>query len=135
MKEINIEQSCKNDLDLFMMEIDTLQRLPNNNNNIIQFIGYNKTSKFIQIFTKLYEGTLSDLIEERKRLKNPFTHEEVIEFLRQLSSGLTVLHSRRMMHRDLKSDNIFYFKNGKNINLGKKLCFKLHFKLPNEKSY
>ena len=112
MKEIDISQCCGDDLNLFMMEIDKLQRLPNNNNNIIQFIGYCKTPEYVQIFTKLYEGSLGDLISERRRLKEKFTQEEIINFMKQIASGLMVLHSRRMMHRDLKSDNIFYYKNG-----------------------
>lgn len=117
MKEINIEQSSEDDLDMFMMEIDKLQRLPSNNNHIINFIGYNQTSTVTQIFTKLYDGCLTDIIKERKALKNQFTQEEVIDFLKQISSGLMVLHSRRMMHRDIKSDNIFYYKNGNKVNL------------------
>jgi serine/threonine protein kinase len=115
MKEINISQCCGDDLNLFMMEIDKLQRLPNNNNNIIQFIGYCKTPEYVQIFTKLYEGSLGDLINERSRLNEKFTQEEIIDFMKQIASGLMVLHSRRMMHRDLKSDNIFYYRNGNDI--------------------
>jgi serine/threonine protein kinase len=78
----------------------------------------------------LYDGTLHKLITRlkqrnmtpdtstsstsSKRIKR-FTTLQIIIVCEQILKGLTILHNRRIMHRDLKSTNILYDGDGYNF--------------------
>ena len=50
-------------------------------------------------------GTLSDLIEDRRRNNNPYSKEELVALFRQLVSGMSSINSK-LVHRDIKPENI-----------------------------
>ena len=55
-------------------------------------------------------GDLSKLIEDQKK-KNQYFKEEIIwKFLAQIILGLKHLHMKKIIHRDIKSANIFVSK-------------------------
>ena len=58
------------------------------------------------------EGDLFQLITEKKKTKTHFTEEEIWNTLIQLLNGLKSLHELNILHRDLKSANVFLFKGG-----------------------
>lgn len=62
-------------------------------------------------------GDLFEEITQRKKLKDPFRQEEIWSILIQICSGLNALHKLKIIHRDLKSANVFMNKN-KQIKLG-----------------
>jgi NIMA (never in mitosis gene a)-related kinase len=51
-------------------------------------------------------GDLSNLIERRKRKNRPLPEPVIWRFLLQIVDGVRVLHSAKVVHRDLKSANI-----------------------------
>jgi serine/threonine protein kinase len=56
------------------------------------------------------EGDLEHFIEKYKE-KNEYIPEDLIKsFMLQLASGIHCLHSRNLVHRDLKPGNIFMDK-------------------------
>ena len=57
-------------------------------------------------------GDLYQKIIEHKRQKTYFEETEVWSIFIQLVKGLKSLHDLRILHRDLKSANVFLFKNG-----------------------
>ena len=57
-------------------------------------------------------GDLYQKIIEHKRQKTYFEETEVWNIFIQLVKGLKSLHDLRILHRDLKSANVFLFKNG-----------------------
>ena len=108
MKELMLNTCVQYEIDAFIDEIDKLRRLPENHKNIMQFLGFQVTNESIRIFTKLYDGTLSDILRDRFE---KLTVSHIVKFSLQIASALMVIHSRRMMHRDIKSANVFYSGN------------------------
>ena len=56
-------------------------------------------------------GDLSQSIKARRTTKKPFSEMTVMYFFVQICSALYYIHSRRVLHRDLKTQNIFMMKN------------------------
>ena len=86
-----------------------------NNKNIISY----KEAFFDELDSSLDivmeyadEGDLFQLITEKKKTKTHFTEEEIWSTLIQLLNGLRSLHELNILHRDLKSANVFLFKGG-----------------------
>lgn len=57
-------------------------------------------------------GDLYTKIAQHKRASKPFTEEQVIYWFLQLALALKHIHSRRILHRDLKTQNIFLTSKG-----------------------
>ena len=69
--------------------------------------------KHLCIVTEYCEnGDLHSEIKARKEQGQHFTEDEVMETFVQVLLGLAHIHSHRVLHRDLKSQNIFVGKGG-----------------------
>ena len=86
-----------------------------NNKNIISykeaFFDENDSSLDI-VMEYADQGDLFQLITEHKKTKTHFSEEFIWNTLTQLLNGLKTLHELNILHRDLKSANVFLFKNG-----------------------
>ncbi|CAO3613261.1 unnamed protein product [Mucor fragilis] len=79
--------------------------------NIVQYLGYNlnKEEGHIYIFLEYVPGgSISSLLCEYKFLDEPLTKF----FTRQILQGLHYLHSRHILHRDIKGGNVLIDQNG-----------------------
>ena len=112
MKRINFPKSPKNEKEAALNEIRLLASLSHPN-----IIGYKET--FFDLSTGdlciVMEygdgGDLAKRIEYNKSHKLLFMENMIWKWLIQLLNGVVFLHSHHIMHRDLKSANIFLMKN------------------------
>ena len=94
-----------------------------NHPNIIKLHEIKQTlNNFYLVFDLCNGGGLSDCLE--KYMKNngkPFPQDIVQHIMRQIVSGIQYLHNNKILHRDLKSDNILVHfeseEDKKNFNL------------------
>ena len=57
-------------------------------------------------------GDLSGAISRRKKSRRPFTEDEVMNMFVQICLALKHVHAQKILHRDLKAQNIFLTKKG-----------------------
>lgn len=58
-------------------------------------------------------GTLTDWIHERNFKEKRRTTEEIYKIFYEIVTGVEYIHSNKLIHRDLKPDNIFFTAEGK----------------------
>lgn len=57
-------------------------------------------------------GDLEKYLESRRAEGKPLGEAQVLEWFIQLALGLKYIHDKKILHRDLKADNIFLTANG-----------------------
>ncbi|XP_065580595.1 serine/threonine-protein kinase cst-1-like [Artemia franciscana] len=77
--------------------------------NVIQMISYFETDSEVVAVTEFAEGVLSDLFSPGQRR---LPEEKVRNVAIQLLSAMYYLHSNRVLHRDMKPQNILLDSNG-----------------------
>jgi len=88
-------------VDALVSESDTLKDL--DHPNIVQYLGFEKSEDHLSIFLEYVPG---GSIGGCLRKHGKFDRDVVKSFTSQVVEGLSYLHSRGILHRDLKADNI-----------------------------
>lgn len=91
----------------FNNEIYLLKQV--NNDNIIKYVGFKETSSnYYLILEYCNGGSLNNSLNQymSKNNNSPFPQGIVRFIMKQIINGLVYLHSKHIIHRDLKSDNI-----------------------------
>ena len=71
-----------------------------------------KDSSLCLVMEYADKGDLSKIIKEHKKSGNYFDEKDIWKIFIQLVKGLKSLHDLNIIHRDIKSSNIFLFSNG-----------------------
>ena len=114
IKQILIEGMDQKEKDDVLNESNILAKL--DHPNIIKFYDVFESKKpkhMINIVTEYADGgDLSEKIKERKNKNNNFTESEILDYFTQICLAIRHIHKKKIIHRDLKSGNIFLMKNG-----------------------
>ena len=83
--------------------------------NVNEELYHNKeeetNERMICLILELCEnGDLNDKIKEKKQKNEIFTEKEILHYFYEILQGLYYLHKNRVLHRDLKTLNIFLTK-------------------------
>lgn len=88
-----------------LAEIEMMKNLKHK--NIVRFIDVKRTDNFFYIITEFCnQGSLSSYLK-----KNSLTEKEAIFFMKQIIEGFKYLYSKKIMHRDVKPENILLHNN------------------------
>ena len=113
MKRVKLSQLEKKEKENALNEVRILASL--NHPNIIGYkeAFYDDNSKILHIVMELADdGDIETKIDDNKRNKLCFQENTIWNILIQILQGLKYLHDNKIIHRDLKSANIFLMKNG-----------------------
>ncbi|SJX61747.1 related to BCK1 ser/thr protein kinase of the MEKK family [Sporisorium reilianum f. sp. reilianum] len=82
-------------------EIETLKDL--DHPHIVSYLGFEETTTFLSIFLEYVPGgSVGSCLRKHGKFEEP----TIKSFLHQILEGLAYLHSKGILHRDLKADNI-----------------------------
>eukprot|EP01129_Flabellula_baltica_P015919 TRINITY_DN8273_c0_g1_i1.p1 TRINITY_DN8273_c0_g1~~TRINITY_DN8273_c0_g1_i1.p1 ORF type:complete len:447 (-),score=108.76 TRINITY_DN8273_c0_g1_i1:39-1379(-) len=95
----------------FAKEISMLESLPYHP-NIVRYLHHDIKGQFVRLYVTQYHSSLRNVIKQKnKNIKigkdTPFTLREVCIYAIEIIDGLEFLHDQSVIHRDLKSHNIF----------------------------
>ena len=113
MKRVKIGGLTKKELENSFNEVRLLASL--NNKNVIGYreAFYDQKSKTLNIVMEYADdGDLSTKIKNSIKKREYFSENTIWSTLIQILEGLKYLHKSNIIHRDLKSANIFLTKNG-----------------------
>ena len=58
------------------------------------------------------DGTLQRAIDERSRDQRPFSEDEILNMFTQLCLAVKNCHDRKLLHRDIKAENVLLTRRG-----------------------
>lgn len=87
-------------------EIDILQKLKHK--NIILLLDWFETKTEFCLVTEYAQGELFEILEEDKKM----SENQIKKIARQLAQSLFYLHKNRVIHRDMKPQNILVGSDG-----------------------
>lgn len=113
MKRVKIAQLSQKERENALNEIRLLGSLSHDN-----IIGYKEAffddnTKTLNIVMELADdGDITSKIQQNSKKKLAFKESSIWSILIQILKGLKYLHDNKIMHRDLKSANVFLMKSG-----------------------
>jgi hypothetical protein len=112
VKVIKIKNIPKKERDATKVEVDLLRRL--HHPNIVRYIDsfLTKNSDSLCIAMEYCDG--GDLATQIKNARRKlFSEDKVLHWFVQIALGLHYMHTNKVLHRDLKTQNIFLLGNGR----------------------
>jgi tRNA A-37 threonylcarbamoyl transferase component Bud32 len=114
-----IELTClsKKERETALQEVELLRRL--DHPNIVQYQDNFFMGDTLVIIMQFCEGgDLANYIKENARDKKRFQEEQIMHYFVQVLQALQYIHTMRILHRDLKTSNLFLTKMRSIVKLG-----------------
>ncbi|EDV24726.1 uncharacterized protein TRIADDRAFT_24886, partial [Trichoplax adhaerens] len=102
IKKLNVTDPTPSQLQAFKNEVTVLRKT--RHVNVLLFMGV-MSKPFLAIVTQWCEG--SSLYRHLHVMETKFEMLQITEIARQTAQGMDYLHAKFIIHRDLKSNNIF----------------------------
>ena len=112
VKIIKIRNIPKKEREATRMEVDLLRRL--NHPNIVRYMDsfLSRNGESLCICMEYCDG--GDLASQIKAAKRSlFSESKILHYFVQMALGLHYMHQNRVLHRDLKTQNVFLLGNGR----------------------
>ena len=112
LKVIKLEGIPRKEREACRHEVTLLQKMmhPNIVGFKESFLAKNGRELCI-VMTFCDGGDLSDRLKQNKR--RPFEESQILHWFVQMALGLHFMHNKRVLHRDIKTQNIFLLGNGR----------------------
>ncbi|MDP2434477.1 MAG: serine/threonine-protein kinase [archaeon] len=102
--------SDQSSMEGFLREITLIENLPPHK-NIVRYLHHEETPTHIRLYMTRYAGSLGSEIRKFSREMKQFSPGQIAYMACDIAKGIEFLHSHGIIHRDLKSDNVFVLKN------------------------
>ncbi|CAK61904.1 unnamed protein product (macronuclear) [Paramecium tetraurelia] len=108
-----IVQNTTNIDESMMKEIQILKKIKQikNSHLIIVYDIFEAENKFFIIMERCQGGELKNIIEEKKKMNQKLKATQILDFVYQFIDGYQILYDNKIMHRDIKPQNIFVDQN------------------------
>ncbi|XP_050956457.1 serine/threonine-protein kinase Nek5 isoform X2 [Labeo rohita] len=116
IKEINLRQQLSSrDKDASRKEVTLLSKMKHP--NIVAFYkSFHDRNNLYILMEYCDAGDLMNRI--RMQRGKPFTEQQIVDWFVQICLGLKHIHDRKILHRDIKAQNIFLTQGGLKVKLG-----------------
>merc|ERR1712137_49005 len=106
MKQLSTEGMGQDKIEAFSRKVRMLELLPPHE-NIVRYLFHDAKENAIRLFITHYDASLGSYIRQMDSNNEPVPLKIIYRVLLDIIKGVEFLHHHNIMHRDLKSDNIF----------------------------
>ncbi|RVE58504.1 hypothetical protein OJAV_G00209840 [Oryzias javanicus] len=115
IKQINLKKMSAKEKESSKKEVTLLSKM--NHPNIVSFIASFLEKGSLYIVMEFCDG--GDLLKKINMQRGvPFSEEQILDLFVQICLGLKHIHDKKVLHRDIKSQNIFLTDGGMKAKLG-----------------
>ncbi|MCQ2817454.1 MAG: protein kinase, partial [archaeon] len=108
IKKVDFKKSTEKEKDNSFNEVNLLKKI--NSPNVIGFVDsfYDQSNNFLYLVMEYASyGDLDLQIQNRIKTRKYYDEDELLSMMEQIAIGLKDIHSKNILHRDLKAANIF----------------------------
>ncbi|XP_015284536.1 PREDICTED: serine/threonine-protein kinase Nek5-like [Gekko japonicus] len=115
IKEVNLMKMLRKEKESSQKEVALLAKMKHP--NIVAFYSSLQEKNKLYIIMEYCDG--GDLMQKIQQQRGVlFEEDKILDWFVQISLGLKHIHDRKILHRDVKAQNIFLSNNGKTVKLG-----------------